>query len=70
MRSIELQLRGKYFAIDLTDMSEWLTRKQINPSRFTYSTDQIGDSVGVRVDFVSHGEAALFSDRFSGHIIA
>ena len=38
MRSIELRLRGKYFAIGLTDMSEWLTRKQINPSRFTYYT--------------------------------
>jgi hypothetical protein len=51
-------------------VSEWLTRKQINPSRFTYSTDQIGDSVRVRVDFVSHGEADLFSNRFSGRIIA
>jgi hypothetical protein len=70
MRSIELELRGKYFAIDLTDISEWLTRKQINPSRFTYSTDRIGDTVHVRVDFVSHGEADLFSDRFIGRTIA
>ena len=70
MRSIELQLRGKYFALDLTDMSEWLARKRINPSRFSYSTDQVGDSVRVRVDFVSRGEADLFSDRFSGRIIA
>ena len=69
MRSIELQLRGKYFAIDLTDISEWLARRQINPSRFTYSTDQVGDSVRVRADFVSHGEADRFSDRFSGRII-
>jgi hypothetical protein len=66
----ELQLRGRYFGIDLTDMSEWLARKQINPSRFTYSTDRIGDSVRVRVDFVSHGEADLFSARFRGRIIA
>ena len=51
-------------------MSEWLTPKQINPCRFTYSTDQIGDSVRVRVDFVSHGEADLFSESFSGRIIA
>jgi hypothetical protein len=70
MRSIELQLRGKYLGIDLTDVSEWLTRKQISPSRFTYSTDQVGDAVRVRVDFVSHGEADLFSDRFNGRIIA
>ena len=70
MRSIELQLRGKYFAVDLTDMSEWLTRKQINPSRFTYSADEVGDLVRVRVDFATHGEADLFSDRFSGRIIA
>ena len=70
MRSIELRLRGKYFAIGLTDMSEWLARKQINPSRFTYSADQVGDSVRVRVDFVSHGEADLFSDSFSGRVIA
>ena len=60
----------KIFTIDLTDMSEWLTPKQINPCRFTYSTDQIGDSVRVRVDFVSHGEADLFSESFSGRIIA
>jgi hypothetical protein len=70
MRSIELQLRGNYFAIDLTDISEWLTRRQIDPCRFTYSADQIGDSVCVRVDFVLHGEADLFSERFSGRIIA
>jgi len=63
-------LRGKYFAIDLTDMGEWLARKQINPSRFIYPTDQVGYSVRVRVDFVSHGEADLFSDRFNGRIIA
>ena len=44
MRSIEQQMRGQYFAIDLTDMSEWLARKQINPSRFTYSTDQFSAS--------------------------
>jgi hypothetical protein len=43
----------KIFCHRLTDMSEGLTRKQINPSRFSYSTDQIGDSVPVRVDFVS-----------------
>ena len=60
----------KIFTIDLTDMSEWLTPKQINPCRVTYSTDQIGDSVRARVDFVSHGEADLFSERFSGRIIA
>ena len=36
MRSIELRLREKYFAIGLTDISEWLARKQINPSRFVY----------------------------------
>jgi hypothetical protein len=70
MRSIELQLCGKYLGIDLTDISEWLTRKQISPSRFTYSTDRIGDLVGVRVDFVSHDDADLFSDRFGGRIIA
>jgi hypothetical protein len=70
VRSIELQLRGKYFGIDLTDISEWLARKQINPSRFTYSTDHVGDSVRVRIDFVSHGEADLFSEMFSGRIIA
>jgi hypothetical protein len=70
MRSIELRLREKYFAIGLTDISEWLARKQINPSRFVYYTDQVGDSVRVRVDFVSHNEADLFSGRFSGRIIA
>jgi hypothetical protein len=66
VRSVELQLPGKYFVIDLTDMSEWLNRRRINPSRFTYSTD----CVRVCVDFLSHGEADLFSDRFSGRIIA
>jgi hypothetical protein len=70
MRSIELQLRGEYFAIDLIDLSEWLTRKQINPSRFTYSADQVDDSVHVRVDFLSQGDADLFSDKFSGRTIA
>jgi len=33
MRSIELQLRGKYRAIDLTDMSEWrLGSRSIPPA--------------------------------------
>ena len=68
MRSIELQLRGQYFAVDLSDMSEWLVRKQMKPSCFTYSTG--GESVLVRVDFTSHREADLFSDRFSGRVIA
>ena len=56
--------------IDLTDISEWLARKQINRSRFTYSTDQVGHSVRARVEFVSQGEADLFSDSFSGRVIA
>jgi hypothetical protein len=70
MRSIELQLRGQYFAIDLGDMSVWLARKQIRPSRFTYSTEQSGDAVRVRVDFASNSEADLFSERFSGRVVA
>ena len=70
MRSIELKLRGQYLAVDLSDIRDWLTRKQMKPSRFTYSTDQVGDSVRVRIDFPSHSEADLFSHRFSGRVIA
>lgn len=69
MRSIELRLRGQYFAIDLTEMSEWLAGKQIEPFRFSYSTEYTADTVRVRVDFGSDREADLFSDRFSGRII-
>jgi hypothetical protein len=70
MRSIELKLRGEYLAIDLSDISDWLTSKQMKPSRLTYFTDQVGDSVRVHIDFPSHREAELFSHRFSGRIIA
>lgn len=70
MRSIELKLRGLGLTLDLSDISDWLTSKQMKPSRFTYFTDQLGDSVRVRIDFPSHSEADLFSHRFSGRIIA
>ena len=70
MRSIELKLRGQYLPIELSDISDWLARKQMKPSRFTYFTDQVGDSVRVHIDFPSHSEADLFSHRFSGRTIA
>ena len=70
MRSIELTLRGQYLTIDLSDISDWLTSKEMSPSRFTYFIDQLGDSVRVHIDFPSHSEADLFSHRFSGRIIA
>jgi hypothetical protein len=53
-------------------MSQWLTWEQINPSRFTYYTDQVGNSVVSACVLISYRTAKpdLFSDRFSGRIIA
>jgi hypothetical protein len=39
--------------------SRQMTWKQINPSRFISSTDQVGDSVRMRVDFVSHAPPGI-----------
>jgi hypothetical protein len=70
MRSIELQLHGKYLSIDLIDLSSGSLVNAINPSRFTYSADQVDYSVRVRVDFLSQGDADLFSDKLSGRVVA
>ncbi|HEV2100184.1 MAG TPA: hypothetical protein VGR45_14830 [Stellaceae bacterium] len=68
MRTVEMRLQLQELSGMMAAMRIWLDERRFEPSSFTYN--DAGDCVLVRVDFKIAEEAAAFANCFGGSVDA
>jgi hypothetical protein len=66
MRTVELRLQPQELSGTMAEMRIWLDERRFEPSSFTYNDS--GDRVLVRIDFKVAEEADAFARCFGGSV--
>jgi hypothetical protein len=69
MKSVEVHLSARDLSKCLVSMREWLDRRGVEPSVFTYNCDRGGAEVVVHVSFKFEREAVEFAEELGGAVV-
>jgi hypothetical protein len=69
MKSVELRLQTRDLSHGLISVREWLDRRGVETSAFTYNCDRGGAEALVHVSFKLEQEAAAFAEELGGAVV-